>query len=80
MSAQEQMNQPITQDEDDFSLNAAQMVFMMNSENAMRKAELEDDVQFFRNLAASDEYKALFGDMSIDQAIDRYEVMTGKAI
>ena len=80
MSAQEQMNQPITQDEDDFSLNAAQMVFMMNSENAMRKAESEDDVQFFRNLAASDEYKALFGDMSIDQAIDRYEVMTGKAI
>ena len=62
-------------DEDDFSLNSAQMVFMMNCEAAIEKAEAEDDAQFFYDLADSPEYKALFGDMSIDQALDRYELM-----
>jgi hypothetical protein len=66
--------------DDDFSLNTEQMVFMFNADNALRKAEAEGDTQFFRDLAASPEYKALFGEMSIDQAIDRYELMIGEEI
>lgn len=79
MTARQEINQQIKADED-FSLTAKQLVFLINAENAMRKAEADDDLQFFRNLAASDEYKALFGEMSIDQAIDRYEFMTGRDI
>ena len=65
MAIQKQ-SQPTTSDVDDFTLNVEQMVFMINAENAMRKAEAEGDNQFFRDLAASPEYKSLFGDMSID--------------
>lgn len=75
MTTQIQKQQNEAVDEDDFSLNAAQMVFMMNAEAAIEKAEAEDDDQFFYDLADSPEYKALFGDMSIDQALDRYELM-----
>lgn len=79
MTARQELNQQVEADES-FSLTAKQLVFMINAENAMRKAEAEDDLQFFRDLAASDEYKALFGQMSVDQAIDRYELMTGREI
>lgn len=61
---------------DDFTLSAAQMVFMINAENAIKQAEIDGDESFFVELVASDEYRALFGDMSIDQAIDRYESMS----
>jgi hypothetical protein len=79
MPSQRQFEKGVTIS-DDFRLSAAQLVFMVNAENAMRKAEAEDDIQFFRDLAASNEYRALFGAMSIDQAIDRYELMTGVEI
>ncbi len=79
MTLQHQPKQPATIT-DEFRLTAAQLAFMINAENAMRKAEAENDIQFFRDLAASDEYRALFGEMSIDQAIDRYELMTGVEI
>jgi hypothetical protein len=72
--------QPITADADDFTLTVDQMVFMINADNAMRKAEAEGNVEFFRDLASSPEYKSLFGNMSIDQAIDRYELMIGQDI
>jgi hypothetical protein len=51
------------------------MVFMMNAEAAIAEAEAQDDDQIFIDLGASPEYQALFGDMSIDQALDRYELM-----
>jgi hypothetical protein len=72
--------QPTTTDADDFTLTTDQMVFMINADNAMRKAEAEGDVEFFRELAYSLEYKTLFRNMSIDQAIDRYELMIGQDI
>jgi hypothetical protein len=65
-------------DEDDFSLDAAQMVFMMNHENAIEQAYAAHDMAYLRQLAASDEYKELFGGLSWDQAYDRYECMSGE--
>ena len=64
-------------DEDDFSLNAAQMVFMINHENAIEQAYSAHDMSFLHQLAASSEFKLLFGDMGWDQAYDRYECICG---
>jgi hypothetical protein len=78
MTTQTQKQQNKAVDENDFSLNTAQMVFMINHENAIERAYTAHDMAFLRHLAASDEYKELFGDMSWDQAYDRYECMSGK--
>ncbi len=72
--------QPVTSDADDFTLTVDQMIFMMNAINAIEQAEAEGDKQFFIDLKESLEYKTLFGEMSIDQAIDRYELMTDQEI
>jgi len=79
MAIQKQ-TQPTTTDTDDFTLNVEQMVFMMNAINAIEQAENEGDKQFFVDLKNSPDYKRLFGEMSIDQAIDRYELMIGQEI
>lgn len=66
--------QPTTTDADDFTLTVDQMIFMMNAINAIEQAEADDDKQFFIDLKESAEYQRLFGQMSIDQAIDRFEL------
>jgi hypothetical protein len=63
-----------TADANSFTLTIDQMIFMMNAINAIEQAEEEDDKQFFTDLKESAEYKTLFGEMSIDQAIDRFEL------
>jgi len=65
---------PTTADVDDFTLTVDQMIFMMNAINAIEQAEADDDKQFFIDLKESEEYQRLFGQMSIDQAIDRFEL------
>lgn len=70
-------NHKTTQEPDEFSLNAAQMAFMINIEPAAERADHADDYDFFDRLVASDEWQHLFGAMSWDQAFDRYEVMLG---
>jgi len=72
----QQQNQEPAAIVDEFRLTAAQMVFMINAEESIKQAEEEGDEQFFRDLVESTEYKALFGAMSIDQALDRYELMS----
>jgi N-acyl-D-aspartate/D-glutamate deacylase len=62
---------------DDFSLNAAQMEFMLRVHNAAEKADASEDDAFFDQIVASEEWKHLFDDMSWDQAWDRYEIMIG---
>src|SRR4051812_5546450 len=37
--------------------------------------EGQENIEALRTLADSEAYKALFGEMSIDEAIDRYECM-----
>ena len=66
------------QAEDDFTLNTAQMTFMINIDAAAEQADQNDDFAFFDELVASDGWRQLFGDMSWDQAYDRYEIMIGR--
>ena len=60
---------------DDWSLSSDQMIFMLQHNNEIEAAYERDDLEFLRSLAASDEYKAAFGDMSFDEAYDRYETL-----
>ncbi|MCI0712695.1 MAG: hypothetical protein L0154_21245 [Chloroflexi bacterium] len=78
MASQPKPEQPARQTEDEFTLNAAQMVFMINIDAAAEQADQADDYDFFDNLVKSEEWKSLFDDMSWDQAYDRYEIMIGR--
>jgi hypothetical protein len=60
---------------DDWSLSSDQMIFMLQHNNEIEAAYERDDLEFLRSLAASDEYKSVFGDMSFDEAYDRYETL-----
>ena len=61
--------------QDDWTLNADQMIFMLQHHNPIEAAYAEDNLAFLRELAKSEEYKAVFGAMSFDEAYDRYECM-----
>lgn len=61
--------------DDDWTLNTEQMLFMMAHNNEIETAFEVDDMQYFKTLVASDEYQSLFGEMSFDEAFDRYESM-----
>lgn len=71
------VKQPVENQEsverDDWSLTAEQMLFMLRRHNPILAAYEREDMDFLRQLAASDEYKAAFGKMSWDEAFDRYE-------
>ena len=58
---------------DDWSLTVEQRLFMMQHNNEIEIAFEEDDMQSLRTLAEGDIYLSLFGDMSFDEAYDRYE-------
>ncbi len=62
--------------EDDWTLNAAQMIFMLQHHNPIETAYADDDVEFLRLLSKSEAYRAAFGDMPWDEPYDRYEHMT----
>ena len=62
-----------TNDEDAWVLNADQMIFMLQHHNAIEQAYENDDDAYFQNLTTSEDYRELFGDMSFDEAYDRYE-------
>jgi hypothetical protein len=79
MVATETLRQPLIEEaEAEFTLNAAQMAFMLNIEAAAEQADQGDDDAFFSSLVATDQWISLFGDMSWDQAYDRYEIMLGR--
>jgi len=59
--------------QNDWTLTTDQMVFMMQYNNPIEEAYANDDMDYLRQLEASDEYRALFGEMSFDEAYDRYE-------
>jgi hypothetical protein len=71
---QTQTTDPAIQ-QDDWTLNADQMIFMLQHHNSIEAAYEGDNLEVLRELAASDEYKAIFGTMSFDEAYDRYETM-----
>ncbi len=63
--------------QDDFSLSAAQMEFLLRLHNAAEAADAAENYEFFDEITASDEWKMLFDTMNWDQAWDRYEIMIG---
>ncbi|TVR21190.1 MAG: hypothetical protein EA396_08860 [Anaerolineaceae bacterium] len=60
---------------DDWTLDTDQMIFMMQNHNAIDAAYENDDIGYLNQMASSDQYKAIFGSMSFDEAYDRYECM-----
>lgn len=64
-------------EDNDFTLNAAQMQFMINAHNAAETAYAARDWTFMDDIMATGEWQQLFGAMSWDQAYDRYELMMG---
>jgi len=61
--------------QDDWTLDADQMLFMLQHHNPIETAYASGDMEFLRELAQSEAYIAAFGDMSWDEAYDRYECM-----
>jgi hypothetical protein len=59
----------------DWILTADQMTFMLQHHNFIETAYSEDNLEVLRSLAASQEFKMIFGAMSWDEAYDRYETM-----
>jgi hypothetical protein len=70
---------PQTSQADDWSLTTDQMIFMLQYHNPVEAAYAADNMAYLQSLAASDDYKAIFGDMNWDEAYDRYEEMLTKA-
>jgi hypothetical protein len=64
---------------DDWSLSAEQMAFMLEHHNIIEQAYEQQDLTAVRKLAKTKSYKQIFGDMSWDEAYDRYEefLLTG---
>lgn len=57
----------------DWTLTPQQRAYMDQRKPFIENAYAANDMDFMRDLAASDEYKTLFGGMSWDEAYDRYE-------
>lgn len=59
--------------EDDWSLDIDQMLFMLQNHNVISEAFEQDDMESLQALEASAEFRELFGEMTFDEAFDRYE-------
>lgn len=62
-----------TTNEDNWTLTSEQMIFMLQYNNYIEEAFRKDDFAALQTLADSEEYQQVFGDMSFDEAFDRYE-------
>jgi hypothetical protein len=62
-------------EDDDWSLTPEQMFFMFENHNDIEIAFEEGDMEALRTLAATEEFLSLFGEMSFDEAYDRYETV-----
>jgi hypothetical protein len=60
-------------DADHWILDTDQMIFMMQHHNMIEAAYASEDLDSLRLLAASEAFKSVFGEMSFDEAYDRYE-------
>lgn len=56
-----------------WTLTHEQFDFMLRHDAKIWFAYTQDDMTYLNNLEQSDEYRLLFGNMSFDEAIDRYE-------
>src|SRR5262245_36558153 len=60
-----------------WTLTAAQIAFMLVYHNAIEEAFAKDNLDSLREMAASSDFKSVFGEMSFDEAYDRYETVLG---
>lgn len=60
-----------------WELNTEQMIFMLRLNNSILDAYENEDMEKLGDIEASGEYRDLFGDMTFDEAFDRYEEMIG---
>lgn len=58
---------------DDWTLTTEQMTWMKQHHNLIEDAFEAEDMETLRKIAKSVSYKRAFGDMSFDEAFDRYE-------
>lgn len=58
---------------DDWTLSDTQMEWMLQHINQIDEAFAADDLEWLRHLADASDYKRKFGEMSFDEAYDRYE-------
>lgn len=58
---------------DDWLLTDEQYAYMMVRRYDIERAYINEDDSFFDEIENSDEYKRLFGDMSWNEAYDRFE-------
>jgi hypothetical protein len=65
----------IANNDDNWTLSTAQIIFMLQHHNEIELADENDDEAFFDCFINSDEFRSLFGDMTFDEAYDRYETM-----
>ena len=61
------------EEKDDWTLTPDQMFFLMQRHNPIFEAYAKDDMAYLDSIEHSDEYRSIFGSMSFDEAIDRYE-------
>jgi hypothetical protein len=76
MAIPQQTQQQTATSQDDWMLTPEQMLFMMQNHNVIERAFADDDLQFLRQFAVSEDFRTLFGDMGFDEAYDRYEMMS----
>jgi hypothetical protein len=61
--------------DDDWTLTTDQMIFVLQHNNVIETAYNENNMELLGELESSAEYKTVFGEMSWDEAFDRYEDM-----
>lgn len=62
-------------EDDEWILDTDQMIFMLQYHNAIEAAFDADDDGFFEALEQSEAFRSIFGEMTFDEAYDRYECM-----
>lgn len=60
---------------DDWTLNTAQMTWMLQHHNQIKEAYAADDMEWLRHWEQAADYTRVFGNMTWDEAYDRYECM-----
>ena len=73
LSQSTSQNIPQTDDDVSWTLTTDQMIFMLENHNIIEAAYSTNDLAALRHLADSRRYKAVFGEISWDEAFDRYE-------
>ncbi len=62
---------------DNWTLNKAQHDYLDKIWDVIEAAYADDNMDALKAIAASESYQTLFGDMGIDEAVDRFESAKG---